>query len=310
MRIATSALELIGNTPLLRLGELEPPGGAEIWAKLEAFSPGGSVKDRIGLAMVSASEADGRLHAGGTIVEATAGNTGIGLALAGRRRGYRVVLFVPEKYSTEKQELMRALGAEVVVTPNDGGMAEAQRQAREFAARTPGAVYVDQFSNPANPRAHEDSTGPEIWAQTGGRLDAFVAGCGSGGTFAGTVRYLKRRLAHMLAIAVEPQGTALGGGPPGPHLVEGIGMDEIPPFMDRSLLDEVITVPDAEAFPMVRRLAGACGVLAGSSGGAAVAAAVRVALRLGAGTRVVTVIPDSCERYLSTGILEQFREDT
>ena len=179
MQTATSALQLIGNTPLLRLGELEPRGGAEIWAKLEAFSPGGSVKDRIGLAMVTAAEADGRLHTGGAVVEATAGNTGIGLALAGRRRGYRVVLFVPEKYSTEKQELMRALGAEVVVTPNDGGMAEAQRQAREFAATTPGAVYVDQFSNPANPQAHEDSTGPEIWEQTGGLLDASFILCRS-----------------------------------------------------------------------------------------------------------------------------------
>ncbi len=308
MRTATSILELIGGTPLLRLGELEPAGGAEIWAKLEMFSPGASVKDRIGLAMVSAAEADGRLRPGGTVVEATAGNTGIGLALAGRRRGYRVVLFVPERYSVEKQELMRALGAEVVVTPTEEGMAEAQRRAREFAAATPGAAYVDQFSNPANPRAHEASTGPEIWEQTGGRLDAFVAGCGSGGTFAGTVRYLKSRQPRLLAVAVEPQGTALGGGPPGPHLVEGIGMDEIPPFMDRSLIDELVAVPDREAFAMVRRLAAECGVLAGSSGGAAVTAAVATAACRGAGSRVVTVIPDSCERYLSTHILRLFTE--
>ena len=310
MRTATSILELIGNTPLLRLGELEPAGGAEIWAKLEMFSPGASVKDRIGLAMVSAAETDGRLRSGGTVVEATAGNTGIGLALAGRRRGYRVVLFVPERYSVEKQELMRALGAEVVVTPTEEGMAEAQRRAREFAAATPGAVYVDQFSNPANPRAHEGSTGPEIWEQTAGRLDAFVAGCGSGGTFTGTVRYLKSRQPRLLAVAVEPQGTVLGGGPPGLHLVEGIGMDEIPPFMDRALIDEIMTVADPEAFAMVRRLAAECGVLAGSSGGAAVAAARRVAARLAAGSRVVTVIPDSCERYLSTHILQLFTEGT
>jgi cysteine synthase len=308
MRIATSVLELIGETPLLRLSEIEPPGGAEIWAKLEAFSPGGSVKDRIGVAMVAAAEAAGRLRPGGVVVEATAGNTGIGLALAGTRRGYRVVLFVPEKYSTEKQELMRALGAEVAVTPTEGGMAEARRRAGEFAAGTPGAVYLDQFSNPANALAHEKTTALEIWAQTGGRLDAFVAGCGSGGTFAGTARILKQRLPRLLAVAVEPQGSALGGGPPGPHLVEGIGMDEIPPFMDASLLDEIITVPDPEAFAMVRRLAAACGVLAGSSGGAAVAAAVRVAARLGAGRCLVTVIPDSCERYLSTDILRLFRE--
>jgi cysteine synthase len=209
MRVATSILELVGGTPLLRLGEIEPPRGAEIWAKLESANPGGSVKDRIGLAMVAAAEADGRLRPGGTVVEATAGNTGIGLALAGQRRGYRVVLMVPEKYSAEKQALMRALGAEVVVTSNVGGMAEAQRLAWEFAASTPGAVYVDQFSNPSNPAAHEAGTGPEIWDQTEGRLDAFVAGCGTGGTFVGTVRFLKHRNPRLLAVAVEPQGSVL-----------------------------------------------------------------------------------------------------
>ncbi len=308
MRVATSILELVGHTPLLRLGEIEPAGGAEIWAKLEAANPGGSVKDRIGLAMVAAAEADGRLGPGGTVVEATAGNTGIGLALAGRRRGYRVVLMVPEKYSAEKQALMRALGAEVVVTPNDGGMAGAQRLAREFAASTPGAVYLDQFSNPANPAAHESGTGPEIWDQTEGRVDAFVAGCGTGGTFVGTVRYLKALNPRLLAVAVEPQGSVLGGGESGPHEVEGIGMDTIPPVVDRSLIDEVLTVTDPEAFGMVRRLAGACGVLAGSSGGAAVAGAVRVASRLRRDRRLVTVIPDSCERYISKQILHLFPE--
>lgn len=307
MRVVTSVLELIGQTPLLRLGEFED-GGAEIWAKLETANPGGSVKDRIGLGMVLAAEQDGRLSPGGTIVEATAGNTGIGLALAGVRRGYRVILVVPEKYSVEKQKLMRALGAEVVVTPTEQGMAGAQARAREITAATPGAVYVDQFSNPANPRTHELTTGPEIYQQTGGRLDAIVVGCGSGGTFMGAVRYLKSKLPELWAVAVEPQGSVLGGGPAGEHLVEGIGMDEIPPIMDRSLADEVITIPDPEAFAMVRRLARECGVLAGSSAGANVAAAVKVARRLGPGKRVVTVIPDSCERYLSKDILQLFPE--
>ncbi|BCW92600.1 MAG: cysteine synthase [Thermoanaerobaculum sp.] len=307
MRVVTSVLELIGQTPLLRLQELED-GSAEIWAKLETANPGGSVKDRIGLGMVLAAEQDGRLSPGGTIVEATAGNTGIGLALAGVRRGYRVILVVPEKYSVEKQKLMRALGAEVVVTPTEQGMAGAQARAREITAATPGAVYVDQFSNPANPRTHELTTGPEIFQQTGGRLDAIVVGCGSGGTFMGAVRYLKSKLPELWAVAVEPQGSVLGGGPAGEHLVEGIGMDEIPPIMDRSLADEVITIPDPEAFAMVRRLARECGVLAGSSAGANVAAAVKVARRLGPGKRVVTVIPDSCERYLSKDILQLFPE--
>jgi len=307
VKVATSVLELIGQTPLLRLGELEE-GGAEIWAKLETANPGGSVKDRIGLGMILRAEQEGRLQPGGTIVEATAGNTGIGLALAGSRKGYRVILVVPEKYSVEKQKLMRALGAEVILTPTEEGMAGAQAKARAIAAATPGAVYVDQFSNPANPATHELTTGPEIYQQTAGKLDAIVVGCGSGGTFMGVARYLKSRIPGLLAVAVEPQGSVLGGGEPGPHMVEGIGMDEIPPIMERQLADEVITVPDPEAFAMVRRLARACGVLAGSSGGANVAAAVKVARRLGPGKRVVTVIPDSCERYLSKQILDLFPE--
>jgi cysteine synthase len=208
----------------------------------------------------------------------------------------------------EKQKLMRALGAEVILTPTEEGMAGAQAKARAIAAATPGAVYVDQFSNPANPATHELTTGPEIYQQTAGKLDAIVVGCGSGGTFMGVARYLKSRIPGLLAVAVEPQGSVLGGGEPGPHMVEGIGMDEIPPIMERQLADEVITVPDPEAFAMVRRLARACGVLAGSSGGANVAAAVKVARRLGPGKRVVTVIPDSCERYLSKQILDLFPE--
>jgi len=307
MRVAENVLDLVGATPMLRLRQLEG-GGAEIWAKLEMLNPGGSVKDRIGAAMVEAAEADGRLRPGGTVVEATAGNTGIGLALAGVQRGHRVVLFVPEKYSVEKQHLMRALGAEVVVTPTEEGMAGAQRRARSFAAATPGAVWVDQFSNPANPGAHEETTGREILAQTGGRVDALVVGCGSGGTLTGIARCLRRQLPALLVVAVEPQGSVLGGGEPGPHAVEGIGMDEVHPIVDRALIDEVIAIDDPEAFATVRRLARACGVLAGSSAGANVAAAIRVAARLGLGRRVVTIVPDSCERYLSKDILRLFAE--
>jgi cysteine synthase A len=301
-------LELIGQTPLLRLGELEE-GGAQIWAKLESANPGGSVKDRIGLGMILQAEEEGKLRPGGTIVEATAGNTGIGLALVGTKKGYRVILVVPEKYSVEKQKLMRALGAEVVLTPTEEGMAGAQARARAIAASTPGAFYVDQFSNPANPRTHELTTGPEIFQQMGGQLDAVVVGCGSGGTFMGVVRYLKKQLPHLWAVAVEPQGSVLGGGQAGSHWVEGIGMDEIPPIMEPALADEIITIPDPEAFAMVRRLARQCGLLAGSSAGANVAAALRVARRLGPGKRVVTVIPDSSERYLSKDIYQLFAQE-
>lgn len=309
MRTAVSIEELIGNTPLLRLADLEPQGGAEVWAKLEYLNPGLSVKDRLGAALIRAAEDSGELPPGGTVVEATAGNTGIALALVGRRLGYRVVLLVPEKFSLEKQHLMRALGAELILTPTEEGMEGAQQRARRIAADTPGAVYVDQFSNPANPQAHESTTGPEILEQTNGRLDALVVGCGSGGTFTGAVRFLKGQIPGLHAVAVEPVGSVLGGGEPGAHEVEGIGMDVIHPVIDTSLIDEVIAVPDPEAFEMVRSLAGACGVLAGSSGGANVWAAIEVAKRLTPDARVVTMIPDSSERYLSKGLFQMFLEE-
>jgi len=310
MKTAESILDLIGGTPLLRLGALEPPGGGEVWAKLEYFNPGLSVKDRIGLALVRGAEADGKLGPGGTVVEATAGNTGIALALAGRRCGYRVVLIVPEKFSKEKQQLMRALGGELILSPTDEGMEGAQRRAREIAEATPGAVYVDQFANPANPEAHAATTGPEIFEQTNGRVDAIVIGCGSGGTFTGAVRWLKQRLPNLHAVAVEPVGSILGGGPPGSHEVEGIGMDVIHPIVDLALMDEVIAVSDPDAFAMVRALAAECGVLGGSSAGANVWAAVQVAGRWGPEKRVVTMIPDSAERYLSKAVFEQYMEES
>lgn len=308
MKVVTSIMELVGGTPLLRLRELEPEGSAEVWAKLEFLNPGGSIKDRIGLALVRAAENDGRLAEGGTVVEATAGNTGIAVAMAAVRLGHHAILVVPDKFSIEKQKLMRALGAEVVLTPADDGMEEAERRAREITTAIPGAVFLDQFSNPANPGAHETTTGPEVYEQTGGRLDAFVAGCGTGGTFTGAVLYLRAKLPKLWAVAVDPQNSVLGGGIPGRHEVEGIGMKKIPAVMDTSLADQIIVVPDPEAFAMVRRLARECGVLGGSSAGANVAAALTVAAHLGPTKRVVTVIPDSAERYLSKGIFDMFVE--
>lgn len=310
MRTVDSILDLIGKTPLLRLKELEDPDGGEIWAKLESLNPGFSVKDRVGLALIRRAEADGRLAPGGTVVEATAGNTGLALAMVGRRLGYNVVLVIPEQFSIEKRRLMRALGGEVVVTPADGGIPGAQRRAREIADSTPGAVYVDQFGNPANPEAHFATTGPEIYEQMGGRLDALVAGCGSGGTFSGVASYLKQEIPNLLAVAVEPKGSILSGSEPGTYEIEGIGMSTIHPTMDLDLADEIISVPDAAAFEWVRRLAAECGVLAGSSAGAAVWAAARVAKRLGPAKKVVTVIPDSAERYLSKDIYDRFLEES
>ncbi len=309
MRTAESILDLVGQTPMLRLSELEPAGGGELWAKLEAFNPGFSVKDRVGISLLREAAASGRLAPGGTVVEATAGNTGLALAMAGRRLGYRVILVVPEKFSQEKQRLMAALGGEVVNTPTAGGMSQAQEKAAEIARSIPDAVYVDQFANPANPAAHEHTTGPEIWHQMEGRLDAFVAGCGSGGTFTGVARFLKERAPDVELVAVEPEGSVLAGGEPGAHLIEGIGMERVHPTMDLELADAVVTIQDPEAFAWVRRLAAECGVLAGSSAGAAVAAAVAVAQRLGTGARVVTIIPDSAERYMSQRIYDRFRED-
>jgi cysteine synthase A len=308
MKTVDSVLELIGNTPLLRLGELEEPGSGEIWAKLESLNPGFSVKDRIALSLIRSAEADGTLASGGTVVEATAGNTGLALALVGRRLGYRIILVVPEQFSVEKQRLMRALGGEVVLTSSEDGIPGAKRRAKEIADMTPGAVYVDQFSNPANPEAHAATTGPEIYDQMGGDIDALVAGCGSGGTFSGTARFLKKEIPNLLAVAVEPKGSILGGGEPGPYEVEGIGMSVLHPTMDLDLADEIISVPDDRAFRYVGRLAAECGVLAGSSAGAAVWAAVQVARRLGGESRVVTLIPDSSERYLSKDIYDRLTE--
>ena len=304
LRVADDITELVGETPLLQLKRLVPAGSAEVFAKLEYLNPGGSVKDRAAIGIIRRAEQEGKLVPSGTIVEATAGNTGIGLALIGVNRGYKVKLFVPENFSQEKVMIMRALGAEVFRTPDAEGMAGAIRQAKELVAGDPTAFMAGQFENLANPEYHYETTAHEIFEQMDGRIDAVVLGCGTCGTFSGVARYLKEKLPGVLGFAVETQGSTLGGGQPGPHKVEGIGTSFLPKTFDASVCDEVMMVMDDDAFGMVKTLAATEGVLAGSSGGAAVFAALEVAKKLGPGKRVVTIVPDSAERYLTKKIFE------
>lgn len=302
--VADDITELVGGTPILHLTRLVPAGSADIFAKLEYLNPGGSVKDRAAIGIIRRAEQEGRLVAGGTIVEATAGNTGIGLALIGVNRGYKVKLFVPENFSQEKVIIMRALGAEVERTPDAEGMQGAIRRAKALVAGNPTAFMAGQFENQANPDYHYETTAVEMFEQLDGKINAVVLGCGTCGTFTGVARYMKEHIPGVLAYAVETQGSVLGGGEVGPHKVEGIGASFIPGTFDRSACDEVIAVNDEDAFRTVKQLAAQEGVLAGSSGGAAVFAALQVARRLGAGKRVATIIPDSAERYLSKKIFE------
>ncbi len=303
--VTESILELVGRTPLLHLSRFARPPLADIYAKLEYMNPGGSVKDRAALGMILDAERRGSLRPGATIIEPTAGNTGIGLALIGVARGYRVILCVPEGYSGEKMKLMEALGGEIRYVPKEAGMAGALALAQELAAELGNSFVPQQFANPANPCFHEETTGREIVEQMDGRIDAVVMGAGTAGTFTGIARAVKRHNAQALCILVEPQGSIFGGGPPGEFKVEGIGQWQfVPPNFDRALADEIMTVGDDEAFATVRRLAASEGVLCGGSSGTAAAAARRVAERLGPGRRVVTVFPDGAERYLSQGIFD------
>jgi cysteine synthase len=304
LRVADDITQLVGETPILQLKRLTPPGSADVYAKLEYLNPGGSVKDRAAIGIIRRAEQDGKLAPGGTIVEATAGNTGIGLALIGVNRGYKVELFVPENFSQEKVTIMQALGAHVVRTPDDEGMQGAIRRAKELVAGDPTAFMAGQFENPANPDYHYETTAQEIFKQMEGRIDAVIVGCGTCGTFTGVARCVKEKLPRAFTVVVETQGSVLAGGQPGPHRVEGIGASFIPKTFDRSVCDEIMMVPDDDAFDTVKSLAAREGVLAGSSGGAAVFAALKIAKRLGAGKRVVTIIPDSAERYLSKKIFE------
>lgn len=304
LRVAENITDLVGETPMLHLRRIVPSGAADVFAKLEYLNPGGSVKDRAAIGIIKRAERDGHLKPGGTIVEATAGNTGIGLALIGVNRGYKVALFVPETFSEEKVKIMRALGAEVTRTPDDEGMAGAIKRAQELAAKTSRAFMAGQFENPANPDYHYQTTAQEIYEQMEGKVDAVVIGSGTAGTFTGVARFMKSKLPQVLTVAVETQGSVLGGGPPGKHKVEGIGASFIPKNFDPSVCDEILMVKDNDAFNTVTELAKKEGVLSGSSGGAAVFAALQIAKRLGAGKRVVTIIPDSAERYLSKKIFE------
>jgi cysteine synthase A len=303
---ASLLLDRIGRTPLVELPRFSR-GAARVFAKLEQFNPGGSVKDRIAKAMVEDAEARGLLGPGGTIVEATSGNTGVALAMVAAVKGYRCVIVMPEGYGHVKAKLMQALGAEVVRTPSEAMMTGAVDRAREIAAATPGAYVPDQFHNPVNPRTHLETTGPEISAAIAGPIDAWVAGVGTTGTFVGVARHLSEARPGTLRVAVEPQGSILRGGPPGPHEVEGIGLSKLWPILDRSLIDEILEIRDKEAFDTCRTLAREEGLTVGGSSGAAAAAALRIAERLGPGRTVVTLFPDGAERYPDQGLFAASR---
>lgn len=304
LRLSDDISKLVGETPMLQLKKLVPSGAAGIFVKLEYLNPGGSVKDRAAIGLIERAEREGRLKPGGTVIEATAGNTGIGLALIGVSRGYKVRLFVPEKFSEEKVIIMRALGAEVTRTPEAEGMKGAIDRAMQLLATDSSAFMAAQFENPANPDIHYETTAREIFEQMEGRIDAVTVGSGTAGTFTGIARFLKERIPSVYTVAVETEGSVLGGGKVGPHKVEGIGSSFIPKNFDRSVCDEIMMVTDVQAFGMVKELAAREGVLGGSSAGANVYAAVLVAKRLGTAKRVVTLIPDSAERYLSKKIFE------
>lgn len=297
--------DLIGNTPLVEISQFKLPEGVRLFAKLEYLNPGGSVKDRLGKKLLQTALEKGFISAGGTIIEPTAGNTGIGLALAAVGTGINVMFVVPEKFSVEKQELMRALGATVVNTPTKDGMTGAIAKAKELLVEIPNSYCPQQFANPANPETYFETLGPEIWEALDGQINVFVAGAGSGGTFTGTANYLKEQNSAIKTVVVEPEGSILNGGESGPHRTEGIGMEFIPPFVDTGLFDAIHTISDDAAFIQVRELSQKCGLLVGSSSGAAFEASLREALVAKPGTNIVTIFPDSSERYLSTNIYKK-----
>lgn len=293
-----SMQELIGKTPLVKLNHVGVPEGARLFAKLELYNPAGSVKDRIGKYMIADAERRGLLRPGGTIVEATAGNTGLGIAFAALNKGYRIIFVVPTKFSEEKQTLLRALGAEIINTSREGGMLGAAEKAEELRASIPGAVSLEQFKNQANPLAHYETTGPEIYRDLDGKIDYLVAGAGSGGTYTGVVRYLKERNPGIKGILADPVGSTMGGGEHGDYNIEGIGNDFIADTMDMSLVDGVVKIDDNDAFSGARELAVKEGIFASSSSGAALAAAKKL-IASGARGNVVIILPDRGDRYFS-----------
>jgi len=304
MTYAADATRLVGRTPLVRINRLYGDSPATVFAKLEFYNPAGSVKDRVGVAIIDAAEARGALRPGGVIVEGTSGNTGIALAFAGAARGYRVVLTMPETMSVERRTLLRAFGAELVLTPGAAGMAGAVAKAEEIAAKTPGAILARQFANPANPATHRATTAREIWFDTDGLVDVVVAGIGTGGTITGVARELKQRRPGVRVIGVEPsESPLLTAGHAGPHQIQGIGANFVPEVLDMGVVDKVVTVASADALEWARRAAREEGLLVGISSGAALAAAGEVAVRPeAAGKVIVVIVPDSGERYLSTSL--------
>ncbi|MBN7772225.1 PLP-dependent cysteine synthase family protein [Clostridium aminobutyricum] len=303
MKYYESMQELIGNTPLVKLNYIHQKKDVNIFAKLELFNPGGSVKDRIGKYMIEDAEKAGRLKKGFTIVEATAGNTGIGIAFAALNKGYRIVFVVPTKFSIEKQDLMKALGAEVVNTPREKGMLGAVEKAEELKAQIPNSISLEQFKNRMNPLAHYETTGPEIYDALEGDIDYVVLGAGSGGTYNGVLKYLKEKNPDMKGILADPIGSTMGGGEHGDYNIEGIGNDFIPDTMDMNLVDDVIKVNDKEAFETSRKLTSTEGIFAGTSSGASMAAALKLAETLDKGN-IVVVFPDRGDRYFSAGLYE------
>ena len=303
MDIKRNLIETIGHTPLVRMERIAVPyqAVAEIVAKVERFNPGGSVKDRAALGMIQEAEQDGSLSPGGTIIEPTSGNTGVGLAWIARLKGYRVVLTMPESMSLERRKLLQASGAKLILTPASEGMTGAIRRAEELHQQTPGSIILGQFENPANPRAHETTTAEEIWQDTDGKVDVFIATVGTGGTLTGTARGLKRHHPSIRIVAVEPASSpVLSGGKAGKHAIQGIGAGFVPQNYDATWVDEVITITDEEAFRTMRELASMEGLLVGISSGAAMAAALQVGQRTEyKGKRIVVLLPDTGERYLS-----------
>ena len=306
--IARHLTDLIGNTPLLHLKRFSDAMGikADIIAKLEYFNPGGSVKDRVAFSMITEAERSGVLRPGGVIVEPTSGNTGVGLAWIGSSKGYKVILTMPDTMSKERRELLKAYGAQIVLTPGADGMAGAIARAEEIRISTPGAIVLGQFTNPANPAAHEATTGPEIWNATKGKVDIFISGVGTGGTITGTGRYLKSRNLNVRILAVEPRESAvLSGENPGPHGIQGIGAGFTPVIYDPSVVDEIVTVYTDYARTMTRQIARQEGLLVGISSGAALAAALEIGRRPESeGKTIVALLPDTGERYLSTGVYD------